>query len=141
MSTIVSARRRSGVLRDFRCLPRMMQLLVLTQLAFNIGFYMVLPYLATHLTEDLALAGAVVGLVLGLRTFSQQGLFVVGGTLTDRIGAKPVVLAGCALRVAGFVLLGLAESLPAVLAGAMLTGFAAALFSPAVQSSPPREAG
>jgi len=118
-----------------------MPLLVLTQLAFNIGFYMVLPYLATHLTEDLALAGAVVGLVLGLRTFSQQGLFVVGGTLTDRIGAKPVVLAGCALRVAGFVLLGLAESLPAVLAGAMLTGFAAALFSPAVESSLAREAG
>jgi MFS family permease len=136
-----ATRRRYGVLRDFGRLPRVMQLLILTQLAFNIGFYMVLPYLATHLTEDLALAGAVVGLVLGLRTFSQQGLFVIGGTLTDRIGAKPVVLAGCALRVAGFVLLGLADSLLAVLAGAMLTGFAAALFSPAVESSLAREAG
>ncbi|GAA0895190.1 MFS transporter [Pseudonocardia zijingensis] len=136
-----TARRRLGVLRDFGRLPRVMQLLVLTQLAFNIGFYMVLPYLATHLAEDLALAGALVGLVLGLRTFSQQGLFIVGGTLTDRFGAKPVVLTGCALRVAGFVLLGLAGSLPAVLAGAMLTGFAAALFSPAVESSLAREAG
>jgi MFS family permease len=141
MTTTVPARRRPRVLHDFGRLPRVMQLLVLTQLAFNIGFYMVLPYLATHLTEDLALAGAVVGLVLGLRTFSQQGLFVVGGTLTDRFGAKPVVLAGCTLRVAGFVLLGLAESLPAVLAGAVLTGFAAALFSPAVESSLAREAG
>lgn len=141
MPTTAPRRRRFGVLRDFGRLPRVMQLLVVTQLAFNIGFYMVVPYLATHLTEDLALAGAVVGLVLGLRTFSQQGLFVVGGTLTDRIGAKPVVLAGCVLRVAGFVLLGLAESLPAVLAGAMLTGFAAALFSPAVESSLAREAG
>ncbi len=139
--TAEPVRRRSGVLRAFGRLPRVMQLLVLSQLAFNVGFYMVLPYLATHLTENLALAGAVVGLVLGLRTFSQQGLFVIGGTLTDRIGAKPVVLAGCALRVAGFVLLGLAESLPVVLAGAMLTGFAAALFSPAVESSLAREAG
>lgn len=141
MTTPQPVRRRFGVLRDFGRLPRVMQLLVLTQLAFNIGFYMVLPYLATHLSEDLALAGVVVGLVLGLRTFSQQGLFVVGGTLTDRIGAKPVVLAGCVLRVAGFVLLGVAENLPAVLAGAMLTGFAAALFSPAVESSLAREAG
>ncbi|MDQ4117781.1 MAG: MFS transporter, partial [Actinomycetota bacterium] len=73
-----------------------MRLLVLTQLAFNVGFYMVLPYLATHLAEDLGLAAALVGLVLGLRTFSQQGMFVVGGTLADRYGAKPVVLAGCA---------------------------------------------
>src|ERR687889_2917607 len=84
-ATAEPVRRRFGVLRDFGRLPRVVQLLVLTQLTFNIGFYMVLPYLATHLTEDLALAGAVVGLVLGLRTFSQQGLFVVGGTLTDRI--------------------------------------------------------
>jgi MFS family permease len=116
------------------------KLLLSTQLAFNVGFFMVLPYLAAHLTEDLALAGSVVGLVLGLRTFSQQGLFVVGGTLADRWGAKPVILVGCALRVLGFVLLGISGGLPGVLAGAMLTGFAAALFSPAVESSLAREA-
>ncbi|TCK27786.1 MDR family MFS transporter [Pseudonocardia endophytica] len=122
-------------------LPPVMRLLVLTQMAFNIGFYMVLPYLATHLAEDLGLAAAVVGLVLGLRTFSQQGMFVVGGTLADHYGAKPVVLAGCALRVVGFVLLGAASSASGVIAGALLTGFAAALFSPAVESALAREAG
>ncbi|WP_300007846.1 MFS transporter [Pseudonocardia sp.] len=125
----------------FGALPGVMRLLVGTQLAFNVGFYMVVPYLAVHLATDLALAGGLVGLVLGLRTFSQQGLFVVGGTLADRWGAKPVILAGCALRVAGFLLLGAATSLPGVLAGALLTGFAAALFSPAVESALAREAG
>jgi len=35
-----------------------MKLLISTQLAFNVGFYMVLPYLATHLAEDLGLAAA-----------------------------------------------------------------------------------
>jgi MFS family permease len=125
----------------FRALPPVVQLLVSTQLAFNVGFYMVLPYLATHLADDLGLAAAAVGLVLGLRTFSQQGLFVVGGALTDRYGAKPVVLVGCALRVIGFILLGAAGTLPAVIGGALLTGFAAALFSPAVESSLAREAG
>lgn len=133
--------RRLGVLADFGRLPLVMKLLVSTQLAFNIGFYMVLPYLAAHLVDDLALAGSMVGLVLGLRTFSQQGLFVVGGTLADRWGAKPVILAGCALRVVGFVLLGVSGGLPGVVAGALLTGFAAALFSPAVESSLAREAG
>lgn len=118
-----------------------MKLLISTQMAFNVGFYMVLPYLATHLAEDLGLAAAAVGLVLGLRTFSQQGLFVIGGTLTDRFGPKPVVLVGCSLRVIGFILLGAAGSLPAVIGGALLTGFAAALFSPAVESSLAREAG
>ena len=48
----------------------------------------------------------MVGFVLGLRTFSQQGLFVVGGALVDRYGVRPIVLTGCALRVAGFAWLG-----------------------------------
>ena len=125
----------------FGALPGVVRLLVGTQLAFNVGFFMVVPYLAVHLATDLAFAGGLVGLVLGLRTFSQQGLFVVGGTLADRWGARPVVLAGCALRVAGFLLLGAADSLAGVLVGALLTGFAAALFSPAVESALAREAG
>jgi MFS family permease len=133
--------RRWRLLGGLGRLPPVMRLLVLTQLAFNVGFYMVVPYLAVHLAEDLGLAGGVVGLVLGLRTFSQQGLFVIGGTLADRIGAKPVVLAGCVLRVLGFVLLAAAGGLVGVVAGALLTGFAAALFSPAVESSLAREAG
>ncbi|MFC4063595.1 MFS transporter [Actinoplanes subglobosus] len=131
--------RRWLVLAEIVHLPAVPRLLVLTQLAFNIGFYLVLPFLAGHLADDLGLAAATVGLVLGLRTFSQQGLFLLGGTLADRFGIRPVVLAGCAVRVAGFLVLAFAHSLPGVLAGAVLTGVAAALFSPAVESALARE--
>ncbi|CAL9538752.1 MFS transporter [Streptomyces sp. enrichment culture] len=116
------------------------RLLVGSQFAFNTGFFAVLPYLAGHLGGTLGLGGWLVGLVLGLRTFSQQGLFVVGGALTDRFGPRPVVLAGCALRVAGFVWLAWAEAVWAVIAAVVLVGFAAALFSPAVESEAAREA-
>lgn len=116
------------------------RLLVASQFAFNTGFFAVLPYLADHLGGALGLGGALVGLILGLRTFSQQGMFVVGGSLTDRYGPRPVVLAGCALRVAGFVWLGTAESAWSVTAAVVLVGFAAALFSPAVESEIAREA-
>ncbi|WP_052090392.1 MFS transporter [Modestobacter caceresii] len=119
----------------FRRLPAVPRLLLLSQLAFNIGFYLVVPFLAVHLTEDLALAGGLVGLVLGVRTFSQQGLFFLGGGLADRFGVKPVVVIGCLIRIAGFGVLAVATSLPAVLAGTVLVGFAAALFSPAVESA------
>ncbi|MGW6723536.1 MFS transporter [Streptomyces sp. NPDC054995] len=117
-----------------------LRLLAATQLAFNIGFYAVLPYLATHLGSGLGMAGWLVGLVLGLRTFSQQGLFVVGGALTDRYGPRPVVLVGCALRIAGFGWLAFAGSTATVIAAVLLIGFAAALFSPAVESEAAREA-
>ncbi|MFJ1717506.1 MULTISPECIES: MFS transporter [unclassified Streptomyces] len=116
-----------------------LRLLTATQFAFNIGFYAVLPYLATHLGTGLGMAGWLVGLVLGLRTFSQQGLFVVGGALTDRYGPRPVVLVGCALRIAGFGWLAFAGSTATVIGAVVLIGFAAALFSPAVESETARE--
>ncbi|GAA3933629.1 MFS transporter [Streptomyces gulbargensis] len=116
------------------------RLLTASQFAFNAGFYAVLPYLAGHLTGALGLGGALVGLVLGLRTFSQQGLFVIGGALTDRFGPRPVVLTGVTLRIAGFVWLAYATSAWTVTGAVVLVGFAAALFSPAVESEMAREA-
>ncbi|WP_399932734.1 MDR family MFS transporter [Streptomyces kanamyceticus] len=126
--------------RLLRTLPALPKLLVITQCAFNLGFFAVLPYLADHLSGALGLAGWLVGLVLGLRTFSQQGLFVVGGALTDRYGPRPVVLAGCVLRVAGFGWLAFAEATWSVIGAVLLVGFAAALFSPAVETEIARQA-
>ena len=135
-----AVRSRGRALGRLSSLSPVARLLVGSQLLFNIGFYLVVPYLAGHLAGDLGLAGWVIGLVLGLRTFSQQGLFVVGGTLADRFGPKPVILAGCAVRVAGFAVLAVATSLPGVLAGVVLIGLAGALFSPAVEASLARQA-
>ncbi|WTF11540.1 MFS transporter [Streptomyces sp. NBC_01613] len=121
-------------------LTPLLRLLILTQLAFNIGFFAVLPFLSEHLGQAMGMAGWLVGFVLGLRTFSQQGLFVVGGALADRYGIRPVVLAGCALRIAGFVWLGYARETWTVVGAVLLIGFAAALFSPAVESEVARQA-
>ncbi|MGA9870845.1 MAG: MFS transporter [Rhodococcus sp. (in: high G+C Gram-positive bacteria)] len=142
MTTSTSPKRwRWSFLEDLSRATPTIRLLVLTQLTFNVGFFMVLPYLSVHLTSDLGLGAALVGVVLGIRTFSQQGLFFVGGTLADRWGIKPVVLAGCVLRVLGFVGLAYFDSLAGVLAATVLVGFAAALFSPAVESAVAIEAG
>lgn len=126
---------RWSLLSRFGRLPGLARLLLLTQLAFNVGFYLVVPFLAVHLADDLALAGWAIGIVLGVRTFSQQGMFVVGGALADRYGIRPVVLAGCTVRIVGFVVLAAAGSFTTVVAGTVLVGFAAALFSPAVESA------
>lgn len=132
-----------GVRRATSDRPRLsplLRLLILTQLAFNVGFFAVLPFLAAHLGQAVGMAGWLVGFVLGLRTFSQQGLFVVGGALADRYGIRPVVLTGCVLRIAGFVWLGYARQTWAVIGAVLLIGFAAALFSPAVESEVARQA-
>ncbi|MDI3387846.1 MFS transporter [Streptomyces sp. B-S-A8] len=123
-----------GTLAQVRSHDRAVQLLMVNQFTINLGFYMLMPYLAAHLSGTLGLAGWVVGLVLGVRNFSQQGMFLVGGTLADRIGYKPLIVAGCALRTLGFATLALVDSLPALLAASAATGLAGALFNPAVRA-------
>ncbi|MDX3522002.1 MFS transporter [Streptomyces scabiei] len=127
--------------RQTRSFPPPAQLLMANQFAINLAFYMLMPYLAAHLSDGLGLAAWAVGLVLGVRNFSQQGMFLIGGTLADRYGYKAPIMAGCLLRTAGFGLLGWVDNLPALIAASAATGFAGALFNPAVRAYIAAEAG
>jgi MFS family permease len=109
-------------------------LLLASQLVFNIGFYAVVPFLALVMTQDFGMTATAVGVVLGARVFSQQGLFLVGGMITDRFGPRRAMLAGCLVRISGYLTLALAGSFPLFLLGAVLTGMGGALFSPALES-------
>ncbi|MEU0246193.1 MFS transporter [Streptomyces sp. NPDC006235] len=130
-----------GTLGQVRTYERSVQLLMVNQFTINLGFYMLMPYLAAHLSGTLGLAGWLVGLVLGVRNFSQQGMFLVGGTLADRFGYKPMIVAGCVLRTVGFATLGLVDSLAALIAASAATGLAGALFNPAVRAYLAADAG
>lgn len=124
----------SGLLTQFRSFGRPSQVLMLNQFSINVGFFMLMPYLAGYLAGPLGMATWAIGLVMGARNFSQQGMFLVGGTLADRLGYKPLIIAGCLLRTGGFVLLALMGTLPAILIASVATGFAGALFNPAVRA-------
>lgn len=123
-----------GFLAQFRSFNRPSRVLMINQFGINVGFYMLMPYLADYLAGPLGLAAWAVGLVMGVRNFSQQGMFFVGGTLADRFGYKPLIVAGCLIRTGGFALLVVAHSLPSVLIASAATGFAGALFNPAVRA-------
>jgi MFS family permease len=126
---------------EIRRVPFAVRLLLVNQLGVNIGFYLLIPYLATHLTENLGMSAALVGVVLGVRNLSQQGLFIIGGSASDRLGARGVIIAGCALRTVGFGLFALGDGLAVLLAASVLSGLAGALFNPAVRAYLAQEAG
>ncbi|MET9812939.1 MULTISPECIES: MFS transporter [unclassified Streptomyces] len=126
---------------EMKRFPLAVRLLLVNQLGVNTGFYLLIPYLATHLTENLGLSAAVVGVVLGVRNLSQQGLFIIGGSASDRLGARGVIIAGCALRTLGFALFALGDGLAVLLAASVLSGVAGALFNPAVRAYLAQEAG
>ncbi|MFE0749931.1 MFS transporter [Gordonia sp. NPDC058843] len=122
------------MLGELRAMSPAARLLVVNQTGVNLGFYMVLPFLASYLLDDLGMAAATVGLVLGARALSQQGLFLPSGIAVDRFGPWYSIVAGCALRVVAFAGLGLADDPVIVVAAVLLIGVAGALFNPAART-------
>lgn len=95
------------------------------------GFYFVFPIIGVHFVGQLGWAAAVVGLALGLRQVSQQGLGLFGGSLSDRFGAKPLIVGGMLLRAAGYAAMAYAETPTQLFASCILSGLGGSLFEPA----------
>ena len=57
------------------------------------------PFIALTMANDFAMSAVAIGVVLGARTFAQQGMFLVGGAISDRWGARYTMVAGCIVRV------------------------------------------
>ncbi len=112
-----------------------MWVLLADQAMMNTGFFMLFPLLTVHLTRDLGFDATGVGLVLGARNLVQQGAAPLGGSLSDRIGYKPVIVAGFLVRAAGFLLFALSHDVLGVIAGAFVTAVGGALFDPPSRAS------
>jgi MFS family permease len=110
------------------------RLLTVNQFGINVGFYMLMPYLAAYLTGSVGISVAATAAILGLRNLGQQGMFLIGGALADRYGYRPMIIAGCLLRTAAFAFLAAATALPALIVASAATGLAGALFNPAVRA-------
>lgn len=119
-----------ATLRLFKTFGRPAQVLFINEVGTTIGLLMLAPYLADHLVHRIGMAVWLVGIILGLRHFS-EGLFIIGGTLADRIGYKPMIMAGCVLKALGCGMFALSATVPWLIAASVLTGVASALFVPA----------
>ena len=97
------------------------RVLLISQLAINTGYYLLYPYLAGHIQRDLEMSVSVLGLVLGAGTLSQQGLFLVGGTLSDRLGPRRVIICGLLIRTLGFLTFAFTANLAGLLLAAFLS--------------------
>ncbi|MFE5210456.1 MFS transporter [Streptomyces sp. NPDC056600] len=128
--------------RTVRSFPPTVRFLMVNQLGIDIGTFLLFPFLAGHLGGSLGMSAATVGAVLGTIQLSHQGLVVLGGTASDRIGGHRVIPIGCLLRLSGFALFAVVDDVRAVFAASVLTGVAGAMLYPAMrtcaaQAAPP----
>ncbi len=71
------------MLSAYRGLPAASRLLMINMFGINLGFFLVLPFLAGYM-NGLGYAAGTIGLVLALRMLAQQGLTLFTGAAADR---------------------------------------------------------
>ncbi len=87
-----------------------------------LGLFMVLPVLVLYGADYAGSSAFLLGLALGAYGFSQALLQIPFGVLADRIGRKPVILAGLLLFVLGSVVAAQADSVYELIVGRLLQG-------------------
>ncbi|MFM5341425.1 multidrug efflux MFS transporter MdtH [Aeromonas veronii] len=95
-----------------------------------LGFFVVMPMISLRFVDQLGWAAGLVGLALGLRQLTQQGLGIFGGSLADRFGARPLIVTGMLLRAVGFATLAWADSGVMLIFSCFLSGLGGCLFDP-----------
>ncbi len=89
---------------------------------------MIIPLISLHFVDNLAWSAASVGLALGIRTVAQQGLAIFSGAISDKIGARGLILSGLVIRSLGFGSLALVTDFTGLLLAVTFSGIGGALF-------------
>lgn len=87
-----------------------------------------------HMETDLGLSREALTWTVSAYTLTFGGLMLLGGRITDLLGAKRIVIAGLLLFTAASLVTGLAGSAGMLLVGRVAQGAGAALLSPAALS-------
>jgi DHA1 family multidrug resistance protein-like MFS transporter len=120
---------------DDRARRRALNALLVYTFFMVAGFTMVMPLVAVHFVDRIGLTAAAIGAALAVRQITQQGLAVFGGALADRIGNRPMIVAGVLLRALGFAALGFATDMPMLFVAMLVSALGGALFEAPYQAA------
>lgn len=104
--------------------------LLLDNMLVVLGFFVVFPLISIRFVDQMGWAALMVGIALGLRQLTQQGLGIFGGAIADRFGAKPMIVTGMLLRAAGFATMAIAHEPWLLWLSCFISGIGGTLFDP-----------
>lgn len=87
-----------------------------------LGLFMVLPILTLYAEDYEGSTPLLIGFAMGAYGFSQALLQIAFGTLSDRLGRKPVIVLGLLIFAAGSIVAGLSDSIWGLIIGRFLQG-------------------
>jgi MFS family permease len=115
-------------------LSRRAALTLVTVFVLNASTTMVVPFLAIYLQRRQHLPPAVIGTVLTAYLLSVRLLPALTGSLSDRLGTKAAVVAGCLLRAAGLFAFPSLDTWQLMVVGAAVIGLGGAFAEPALRA-------
>ncbi|HKM96727.1 MAG TPA: multidrug efflux MFS transporter MdtH [Buttiauxella sp.] len=104
--------------------------LLLDNMLVVLGFFVVFPLISIRFVDQMGWAALMVGIALGLRQLTQQGLGIFGGAIADRFGAKPMIVTGMLLRAVGFATMAIAHEPWLLWLSCFISGIGGTLFDP-----------
>lgn len=104
--------------------------LLLDNMLVVLGFFVVFPLISIRFVDQMGWAALMVGIALGLRQLTQQGLGIFGGAIADRFGARPMIVTGMLMRAAGFAAMAVAHEPWLLWFSCFLSGLGGTLFDP-----------
>ncbi|MFP2514093.1 multidrug efflux MFS transporter MdtH [Buttiauxella agrestis] len=104
--------------------------LLLDNMLVVLGFFVVFPLISIRFVDQMGWAALMVGIALGLRQLTQQGLGIFGGAIADKLGAKPMIVTGMLLRAVGFALMGIAQEPWVLWLSCFISAIGGTLFDP-----------
>ena len=87
-----------------------------------LGLFMVLPLLALYAADLPGATPTRIGLAIGIYGLMQAALQIPLGWLSDKVGRKPVIVAGLLLFILGSVVAAMADSIGGIILGRTLQG-------------------
>lgn len=87
-----------------------------------LGLFMVLPLLALYATDLPDATPTLIGLAMGMYGLANALLQIPLGWLSDKVGRKPVIIAGLVLFALGSIIAGMADSVVGIIVGRTLQG-------------------
>jgi MFS family permease len=130
----MSSSLRTRIVSLVTSLPRTYWLLWVGTLVNRLGGFVV-PFLALYLTSQRGLEASQAALMVSLFGAGSFAAALVGGTLSDRWGRRPIMLVSFLVSPLNLLALGLARSLGPIAALTFLQGFLTDLYRPAVNAA------